>query len=200
MYYSHFFRRKSKLDRKQLIINAASQSFSQFGYKATTMDQVSKIAHVGKGTIYLYFSNKEDLLREIMKDVAQEMHAVANQTIQEDQSFINNFNAALNGILEFREQHELIIKLSQELKDFGTPAVAEALRSLEEEICNYIEEKIAQAVKRNEIKDCDPKITSFLMFKMYINLVNDWKERHQPLSKDKVASLINLYFIEGLAP
>ncbi|MGN8646729.1 TetR/AcrR family transcriptional regulator [Gracilibacillus sp. HCP3S3_G5_1] len=188
------------MDRKQLIINAASQSFSQFGYKATTMDQVSKIAHVGKGTIYLYFSNKEDLLREIMKDVAQEMRAVANQTIQEDQAFINNFNAALNGILEFREQHELIIKLSQELKDFGTPAVAEALRSLEEEICNYIEEKIAQAVKRNEIKDCDPKITSFLMFKMYINLVNDWKERHQPLSKDKVASLINLYFIEGLAP
>ncbi|MDX8046808.1 TetR/AcrR family transcriptional regulator [Gracilibacillus sp. S3-1-1] len=188
------------MDRKQLIMDAAAQSFSQFGYKATTMDQVSKIARVGKGTIYLYFSNKEELLQEIMNNVVHEMHVVALKTIEENQSFIDYFHEAVQGMLKFREQHELIIKLSQELKDFGTPVVYEVLQSLEEAICFFIEEKIAHAIKKKEIKDCDPKITAFLMFKMYINLVNDWKVRHQPLPKDQVAALINLYFIEGLAP
>ena len=38
-------------DKKLKIINAAKKSFSNFGYKATTMDQIAKIAQVGKGTI-----------------------------------------------------------------------------------------------------------------------------------------------------
>ena len=42
------------IDRKRSIIEAATKSFSAFGYKATTMDQVAKLANVGKGTIYTF--------------------------------------------------------------------------------------------------------------------------------------------------
>lgn len=45
-------------DKKQQIIDAATQSFSLFGYKATTMDQVAKMANVGKGTIYTLFQKQ----------------------------------------------------------------------------------------------------------------------------------------------
>lgn len=36
------------IDRKKLILEAATKSFTQFGYKATTMDLVAKLANVGK--------------------------------------------------------------------------------------------------------------------------------------------------------
>lgn len=49
------------MDRRQEILEAATKSFSLFGYKATTMDQVAKLANVGKGTIYTFFANKEEL-------------------------------------------------------------------------------------------------------------------------------------------
>ncbi|CAM3957057.1 Transcriptional regulator TetR family [Geobacillus stearothermophilus] len=45
-------------DRKRQIIEAATQSFAAFGYKATTMEQIAKLANVGKGTIYTFFSVK----------------------------------------------------------------------------------------------------------------------------------------------
>ncbi|CAM5658051.1 HTH-type transcriptional repressor AcnR OS=Lysinibacillus sphaericus OX=1421 GN=acnR PE=4 SV=1 [Lysinibacillus sphaericus] len=35
------------MDRRQEIIEAAAKSFTLFGYKATTMEQVAKIANVG---------------------------------------------------------------------------------------------------------------------------------------------------------
>ena len=54
------------IDRKKLILEAATKSFSLFGYKATTMDQVAKIANVGKGTIYTFYENKEQLFKEIV--------------------------------------------------------------------------------------------------------------------------------------
>lgn len=189
------------MNRKMQITDAATECFSRFGYKATTMDQVSKIAQVGKGTIYNYFSNKEELLQEIIQNVAEEMRIVAQNAIKLEQSFIDNFSDVLHHVVAFRDQHELIIKLSQEAKQIGTSIVSESLQAFEQEIYLFIEGKITDAIKREEIRLCEPKLTAFLMFKMYINLVNDWKEREQEvLPKDKVAALIHFYFIEGLAP
>ena len=50
------------IDRKRSIIDAATKSFSAFGYKATTMDQVAKLANVGKGTIYTFSKIKKSYL------------------------------------------------------------------------------------------------------------------------------------------
>ncbi|WP_026672634.1 TetR/AcrR family transcriptional regulator [Alkalihalobacterium bogoriense] len=186
-------------EKKKWIVEAATKSFSLFGYKATTMDQVAKIAKVGKGTIYTYFSTKEELLKAIIEDIGRQMRDVATQSIDPTASFINNFSAALGGVVAFREKHELTIKLFQEVKEIGTPAVVDALQSLEVEICDFIETSIIKAIEKGELKECNPKITAFLMFKMYINLVNDWKERHEPLPKEEVARLIEMYFMDGLA-
>jgi len=90
LYFGHFFGKEAyrmSIDRKQLIIEAATKSFSLFGYKATTMDQVAKIANVGKGTIYTFFNNKEELLSEIVRSLIKEMKATAEAAIQEDLSF-----------------------------------------------------------------------------------------------------------------
>ncbi|ADU32076.1 TetR/AcrR family transcriptional regulator [Evansella cellulosilytica] len=185
-------------NKKARILEAATKSFAHFGYKATTVDQVAKIAKVGKGTIYTYFANKEELFKEIIDDLARQMRVVASELIIPGNSFISNFTAALHGVVEFREKHELTIKLSQEVKEMGTPVVAEALQSIENEICAFIESRIIKAVERGELRNCNPKITAFLMFKMYINLVSDWKDRYEPLPKEEVANLIKLYFIDGL--
>lgn len=50
------------VDRRQQVLQAAAKSFSLFGYKATTMDQVAKIANVGKGTIYTFLQTKSNCL------------------------------------------------------------------------------------------------------------------------------------------
>ena len=53
------------IDRKRSIIEAATKSFSAFGYKATTMDQVAKLANVGKGTIYTFLKIKKSYLARL---------------------------------------------------------------------------------------------------------------------------------------
>lgn len=53
------------IDRRQQIVEAASKSFALFGYKATTMDQVAKIANVGKGTIYTFLRIKNSCFMKL---------------------------------------------------------------------------------------------------------------------------------------
>jgi hypothetical protein len=70
---------------------------------------------------------------------------------------------------------------------------------VEEEILTYIKNKIEIAISKKEIKPCNPELTAFLLFKMYIALVYDWEKRHEPLSEEKIAELIELYFLRGLS-
>jgi AcrR family transcriptional regulator len=54
-------RRRRKAERPQEIVEAAFTEFSRNGYATTTLDQIAERAGVTKGTIYVYFENKEHL-------------------------------------------------------------------------------------------------------------------------------------------
>lgn len=199
---SRFYREGGKhaLDRRSLIVEAAGKSFALFGYKATTMDQVAKIAGVGKGTIYTFFTNKEQLFHEIMGRLIREMKQVAEQSIDPSRSFFDNLSHVLDRLLDFRERHELAVKLAQEVRELGTPMADEGIRAMESAIVNYIRTQIEAAVDKGEIKPCDPEITAFVILKLYIALTADWKMYHEPLDKARTAELLRLYVQEGLAP
>jgi TetR/AcrR family transcriptional regulator len=139
------------IDRKKLILSAASKSFTMFGYKATTMDQVAKIANVGKGTIYTFFKNKEELFDEIIKGLVHEMKVAAEESIDESKGFHENVHRSLMRILEFRKEHQLTIKLFQEEKEIGTPAVMEVIATLEKVILSFIKDRIVQAIGRGGV-------------------------------------------------
>jgi TetR/AcrR family transcriptional regulator len=118
-------KRLAMIDRKALIIEAAAKSFSLYGYKATTMDQVAKLANVGKGTIYTFFKTKEELFDEIINTLIADMREAAESVMDEAATFQENVNRVLMKVLEFRESHQLTIKLIQEERDMGTQMVVE---------------------------------------------------------------------------
>lgn len=186
------------IDRKQNIIEAAAKSFSLFGYKATTMDQVAKIANVGKGTIYTFFENKEELFKEIVDDLVQQIGRVAASAIKEDQTFHENLHAALYGVLDFRKSHQLAIKIAQEGRELNTPAVKEASIMLETAVLTFIKQELQRAIKKGEIKKCNTDITAYVMLKMYVSLVFDWELEHEPLSKEEISDIFENILISGL--
>lgn len=57
-----------KEQRHQQILDAAFEEFAARGYESTRLDDVAKRAAIAKGTIYLYFKNKELLFRAVLRD------------------------------------------------------------------------------------------------------------------------------------
>lgn len=187
------------IDRKHLIVEAATRSFTQFGYKATTMDSVAKLANVGKGTIYTFFKNKEELFDEIVSTLLTEMRKEAEKVIDDELPFFENVHRALYSMLEFRKKHQFTIKIFQESTDVGTPAVQEVVKRLEKMILQFIAAKIEAAVAKGELKECNPEVTAFVMVKLYISLIFDWERHHEPLNKAEIAKLFELYLLKGLS-
>jgi AcrR family transcriptional regulator len=54
-------REREKLQKRNHIVDAAERLFFTKGYTTTSMDEVAEEAEFSKGTLYLYFKDKEDL-------------------------------------------------------------------------------------------------------------------------------------------
>ena len=55
---------RSEPDRgiREALLDSAERLLGRYGFRKTTVDDVAREAGVGKGTVYLYFESKEDLI------------------------------------------------------------------------------------------------------------------------------------------
>lgn len=63
--------------KRQQILTGAEDIFLKLGFDAASMDAVAKAAGVSKGTLYVYFKNKQDLFQTLIlekrRDTAERM-------------------------------------------------------------------------------------------------------------------------------
>ena len=69
-------------ERPGQILQAALEVFGERGLAASRLEDIAKRAGLSKGTIYLYFPNKEELFREMVR------HTVVSQ-IEEREQLVN---------------------------------------------------------------------------------------------------------------
>jgi AcrR family transcriptional regulator len=86
--------KRRKTDRPQEILDAALACFAERGFAATRMDDIAARAGVTKGTIYLYFENKE----AVFKTLARESISPRVSEITEN---IRRFDGATPDLLRF---------------------------------------------------------------------------------------------------
>ena len=60
-------RKTRSIERRDAILSAALDEFSIRGFEAARLDDVARRAGVAKGTIYLYFRDKESLFQELIR-------------------------------------------------------------------------------------------------------------------------------------
>jgi AcrR family transcriptional regulator len=71
-------RQRRKEARPQELLDAALELFGEKGFAATRTDEVAERAGVSKGTLYLYYPSKEELLKAVIRQrLSSEITAVA---------------------------------------------------------------------------------------------------------------------------
>lgn len=63
---------REKLRRRQEILQAAEQVFASKGFHGTTVHEIARTAELAVGTIYQYFSSKEELYTTLILEKATE--------------------------------------------------------------------------------------------------------------------------------
>ena len=101
-------RRRRKEERPAEIIEAALREFARRGFAATRLEDVAERAGVTKGTIYVYFKNKEDLFKAAAR-------AALQPTLNEIEALSANFVGTAEELLRtyLREAYPKVVKNSR---------------------------------------------------------------------------------------
>lgn len=94
------------------LLDAAAQCLATRSYHALRVDDVVEVAETSHGTFYLYFANKEDMLRALLADVADDMntHAQRLGPLAPDDDGRDTLRAWLAGFGALYRRHAPVIQ------------------------------------------------------------------------------------------
>jgi AcrR family transcriptional regulator len=109
--------RRDPEGRREAIMQAGLAVFAEQGFAATKLDDVAVKAGVAKGTIYLYFRDKQDLFEQIVRDavlpVIARLESIAQAPdLPADVIFKALFDLFRTEVLETRRKHVLRLILT----------------------------------------------------------------------------------------
>ncbi len=121
---------KERIEKsRSLIINAALNEFSAFGYKDTNIEKICKKYDISKGMMYHYFRGKDDLYLECVKIVMDSLYRYLDENKLNDEN-IDPYDE----ILEFYKLREKFFQNKMRERAIFEEALLHPEESLKESI------------------------------------------------------------------
>jgi len=192
------FQRKAKRTRRKLK-KAALDMFSEKSVDATTIEEITEKADVGKGTLYQYFEDKEAMVITLVEEAIEHLiermrsyeqrpdtlEAMLEHLLNVHYSF--SVNAREEFILLF--QGKLLLKLeSEELEELEEPYLR-YLHEIEEQVSFYLSPRISPVKVRRLACAAAGFVFGFLSFAMIGLSEDEIQTSAGPMKKVFVRSL-----------
>ena len=105
----------AKIDRKKLILEEAARLFSAKRFDEVLMDDIAHQAGVGKGTIYTYFADKEELYFAVVFEGIRRLNEQLQRKANRQQNPEDELRRMVHAIVSFFSQNRFFFRLmSQE--------------------------------------------------------------------------------------
>jgi AcrR family transcriptional regulator len=188
--------------RRQEIMSAARTLFVTKGLRNTTLDEIAEASAFGKGTIYNYFTNKDDLFLAIIHELIDETHVAARAAMSaaSEGARAKLFAYALAALTHFHENDEVFLMIIREHNQLDSKTIAKFVDRFQEKL-SLIVEPLAADVRTGRIRSADPQKLAAIfdgMIRTYCMLVtnNLWPTINQ--SPTDVAELMVSVFFDGI--
>jgi AcrR family transcriptional regulator len=191
-------------DVRDLILDAVDVLLAKFGYKKMTMEDVARQVGIGKGTIYLHFPGKEELILAHIDRIADRLVARLLEIAASSESSDRRLRKML--VLRVLFRFDSVVHYSQNLNDLlssiRTALLARREAHFEKEAA--VLEDVLRAGARLGTLDCaDPRTTSFVLIQstnslLPFNLSARELGRREDV-EDQVGRIADL-LIKGLLP
>ena len=111
--------RKPDPEKRALYLNAALKLFVANGVQNTSTAAIAKEAGTAAGTLFLYFPTKQDLLNELILDIARKQSESVKDNLDPDLSVRDTFFAIWEGTVRWFSQNLASYQYVQQVRDSG---------------------------------------------------------------------------------
>ena len=126
---------ETKVSREELILDAAERLLARYGYRKMTIDDLAREAGIGKGTVYLHFRSKEDVVLSHVDRVVNRVIARLRVIAASDASPAAKLREMLVGriMLRFDSVQHFTESISEVLRDLRAALLQRRQGYFEEE-------------------------------------------------------------------
>jgi AcrR family transcriptional regulator len=157
-------------ERPRQILEAALAVFAERGLSAARLEDIARQAGVSKGTIYLYFPNKEELFREVVRHsvIAYIERAEAMLVQQADagqalRDWMTGYWAWLRSPV-FPAMHRLVNSEGHNFPDLVAFYATEVIERAHRLVCEIIK----RAMNQGRIRRMDPLVAARMLTALFI--------------------------------
>ena len=166
-------------NKRQQILDAAYQVFSRKGYHLATVDEIIALADTGKGTVYNYFNNKEQLFYTVIREISDPFEKTLHSVVKAEQAPIEKIKSIIVLFLDFYTKNaDLWRVMMHEVRGFGSEGYShfkeeqrEKYRTRFCETIGLVEQVLKEAIDAGVVKDCNVSQVAFGLFSVIITLV-----------------------------
>jgi len=185
------------------IMAAARKLFLRKDYYETTLEEIAREAQFGKGTIYNYFSSKEELFQAIVDQILADWEAMAKQIIDDETTDCREKFARYAGqvILHAAENEEMIKLMMRQAKQSKAKERCKKMGSLShfmERIVKLIALPLQQEQAQQRVKSVDPVLLALLFRGMLHSNLHHRFRQEQELQEHEIAEaaqlIVNIFF------
>jgi AcrR family transcriptional regulator len=162
-------------DTRQRLIDAAVDLFLTVGYPNLRVVDITNHACVGKGTFYLYFESKRDLLLAYFRHIMEVVDATANPMVASATDYFEREGIRISGSLERGVNWNSMLTFLRVSAGSPDPQIVSAARELRERIGGLPGRDLAEAIRAGVSRPVDIELATLMMVGMTEALA--WRSR-----------------------
>lgn len=185
------------------IQDATMRVIARKGMAAATMQEIAEEAGVAKGTIYLYFRDRDELVEKTFETAMEKLFLQIDEALDRDVAFEDKLRAVMSAQLEFFSQNREFFRLYLSLRmPEGTPAQ----QRRQQRTCHpryrqrvdKLAQVLSQAIERGELRGADTdRLALFIIEGSTAVILERLTEKTSPAESADVDFLVSL-ILDGI--
>jgi TetR/AcrR family fatty acid metabolism transcriptional regulator len=142
--------------RRDQIMDTARQLFGERGSTDVPMDEIAAEAGVARSTVYVYFANRDELLRACVQSMYDRMQDTIELIVADDASPAERLRGLILGLLERIDESPAFFRLAMATQATtgaaGSAAVGGALMMIGLDMIRVLEELVRAGVASGDFR------------------------------------------------
>ncbi len=193
---------EEKLSKGQLrlgrILEAASQVFSQKGYRDAAMDDIAAESQTSKGGVYFHFPNKQAIFLALLERMAELLRSRAEDAMAAEPDIRRRGDTALGTMLHTFAGHRSLSRLFLVEALGAGHEFNDRLAQIHASFSSLIKTYLDEAVTTGIIAPLDTDIASVAWFGAVNEVVTRWVLTGQPAQLEETYPALRVLLRRGI--
>ncbi len=188
--------------RRDQIMDTARRLFGERGTTDVSMDEIAGEAGVARSTVYVYFANRDDLLRACVQSMYDRMTDTIALVVTDDASPVERLRGLILGLLERIDESPAFFRLAMATQVSGSLAAAAVdseLAGIGLDMARLLEEIVVAGVASGAFRPIVPSLAATLIGQQLYGAISVRAGDPSPIDVGQAADQVCTFILRALS-